>query len=264
MLSVTRKQKIKELILEKKSATVAELSKMFNVTDETIRRDLSSLEKEGVLLRSYGGAFIQTGVDNQINSNIRSTVYVEGKTAIAKKCKQFLHNGDVIFLDNSTTAYFLAKEFCQMRLTVVTNSLSITNFLSGFDNIRLIVTGGFYSSKEKAFYGTSTLEAIEKYYVDKAFFSCRSLSVENGITDSYDQWAQVRKTIIERSEKRYLIADFSKFNQTSFMRVCGFEKITAIITDKPLSADWHAAMQKYGCVIYDKDEGQSEAEPPQT
>ena len=66
MLSVTRKQKIKELILEKKSATVAELSKMFNVTDETIRRDLSSLEKEGVLLRSYGGAFIQTGVDNRL------------------------------------------------------------------------------------------------------------------------------------------------------------------------------------------------------
>lgn len=253
MLSVTRKQKIKELILEKKSATVAELVKMFNVTDETIRRDLSSLEKEGVLLRSYGGAFIQTGVENLIDSDIRSTVYVDSKTFIAQKCKRIIHNGDVIFLDNSTTAYFVAKQIEHMRLTVVTNSLSITNHLGKCDNIRLIVTGGFYSPKEEAFYGSSTQEAIEKYYVDKAFLSCRSLSIENGITDSNDQWAQVRKTIIERSKERYLLADFSKFNQTSFMRVCGFEKINAIITDKPLAPEWHTSMQKYGCKVLDDD-----------
>jgi DeoR/GlpR family transcriptional regulator of sugar metabolism len=88
MLSAARKQRIKELILERKSATVAELVKMFNVTDETIRRDLSCLEKEGVLLRSYGGAFIQTGVENQIDSNIRSTVYVDNKTLIAQNAKR--------------------------------------------------------------------------------------------------------------------------------------------------------------------------------
>lgn len=254
MLSVTRRQKIKELILEKKSATVSELSKMFSVTDETIRRDLSCLEKDGVLMRSYGGAFIQTGVENQIDSNIRSTVYVENKTVIAQKCKRIIHNGDVIFLDNSTTAYYVAKQIDHMRLTIVTNSLSITNLLGNDENIRLIMVGGFYSPKEQAFYGSNTQEAMEKYYFDKAFLSCRTLSIENGVTDSYDQWAQVRKTIIERSKERYLLADFSKFNQTSFIRVCGFEKIDAIITDKPLGPDWHSAMKEFKCRIFDQDD----------
>jgi DeoR/GlpR family transcriptional regulator of sugar metabolism len=148
-----------------------------------------------------------------------------------------------------------------MRLTIVTNSLSITNLLGKFENIRLIVVGGFYSPKEQAFYGSSAQDAIEKYYVDKAFLSCRSLSIENGITDSYDQWAQVRKTIIERSKERYLLADFSKFNQTSFMRVCGFEKINAIITDKPLGPEWHTAMRKYGCRVLDGVDDGTETSP---
>lgn len=239
--------------MERKSATVSELSKMFSVTNETIRRDLRSLEEEGVLLRSYGGAFIQSGVENLIDSNIRSTVYVENKTFIAQKCKNIIHNGDVIFLDNSTTAYYVAKEVEGMRLTVLTNSLLITNLMAQNENVHLISTGGTFSVKEQAFYGSSARKAIEGFYVDKAFLSCRSLSIDNGVTDSSENWAQVRQAIIERSKERYLIADFSKFDQTSFIRVCGFEKINAIITDRPLQPEWHSAMRNYGCVIYDAE-----------
>lgn len=258
MLPVTRKQKIKDLILERKSATVAELAKMFSVTDETIRRDLRSLEKEGVLMRSYGGAFVQTGVENVIDYSIRSTVYLEEKTFIAEKCKQIIQNGDVIFLDNSTTTYFIAKAVQDMRLTLITNSLPIVDLLSTKENIRLISTGGFFSMKELAFYGSKAQKALQEYYVDKAFFSCRSISLEHGVTDSNDSLAQMRITITDRSKERYLVADYTKFNQTSFIHVCGFDCLNGILTDRPLSAEWHQAMAKYGCRIYDAAPGSHE------
>jgi DeoR/GlpR family transcriptional regulator of sugar metabolism len=251
MLSVTRKQKVKDLILERKSATVTELAEMFSVTDETIRRDLRALEEEGVLMRSYGGAFVQSGVENLIDSSIRSTVYTEEKSFIAEKCKHIIQNGDVILLDNSTTTFFIAKAVQDMRLTLITNSLPIINLLSQKENIHLICIGGFFSSKEHAFYGSKAQNALEEYYVDKAFFSCRSLSLDHGVTDSNDDWAQMRKTIIERSKERYLVADYTKFNETSFINICGFDRLDAIFTDRPISADWHLEMKKYDCRLYD-------------
>ncbi len=252
MLAVTRRQKIKEIILEKKSATVAELAQMFSVTDETIRRDLKVLEREGVLLRSYGGAFIQTGVENLVNADIRTTIYVENKMKIANKCRQMICNGDAIFLDNSTTAYYIARAIKDMRVTLVTNNLKIINLMSKNENIHLIAIGGFFSTKEQAFYGITATKALEEYFVDKAFLSCRSLSIENGITESHDSWAQVRRTAIERAKESYIVADFSKFGHTSFMRICGFEPIKAIITDKPLDSEWHQAMAQYNCEVIDQ------------
>jgi DeoR/GlpR family transcriptional regulator of sugar metabolism len=251
MLSVTRKQKIKDFILEKKSATVTELAHMFSVTDETIRRDLRSLEAEGVLMRSYGGAFVQSGVENLIDYSIRSTVYLEEKAIIAEKCKNIIQNGDVIFLDNSTTTYAIAKAVEDMRLTLITNSLPIINLLSKKENMRLICTGGFFSLKELAFYGSKAQKALNEYYVDKSFFSCRTLSIDQGVTDSNDDLAQIRKTIIQRSKESYLVADYTKFNQASFITICGYDRLNAVITDRPLSQEWHTALQKYGCRIYD-------------
>lgn len=251
MLSVTRKQKIKEYILEKKSATVIELAEMFTVTDETIRRDLTQLEKEGVLMRSYGGAFIQHGVENLIDTSIRSAVYIEEKRCIAKKCRNLICNGDAVFLDNSTTAYYIAEAIRDMRVTLVTNSLIIVNLLAEKPNINLISIGGNYSMKEQAFYGLTAAKAIREYYVDKAFLSCRSISIENGITEASEKWAQVRQAMIERSKENYIVADFSKFGQTSFMRICGFEPIKSVITDKPLGEEWHNALAQYGCKIID-------------
>ncbi|MVB10104.1 putative HTH-type transcriptional regulator YdjF [Caprobacter fermentans] len=251
MLSVTRKQKIKDLILEKKSATVSELAKLFSVTDETIRRDLRSLESEGVLLRSYGGAFVQTGVENLIDYSIRSTVYLKEKGIIAEKCRSLIQNGDVVFLDHSTTTFAIAKAVEDMRLTLITNSLPIINLLSKKENIRLIGIGGFFSLKELAFYGSKAQKALNEYYVDKSFFSCRTLSIDQGVTDSNDDLAQIRKTILQRSKECYLVADYTKFNQASFITICGYDCLSAIITDRPLSQEWHTSLQKYGCRIYD-------------
>ena len=252
MLPVTRRQKIKEYVQEKKSATVLALAAMYSVTDETIRRDLKALEKEGALMRTYGGAFLQTGVENLVEADLRAGIYVDNKKRIAAICRGLIQNGDALFLDNSTTCFYIAQAVEDMRLTIVTNSLTIMNQLAPKDNLRLISPGGVFSHSEKAFYGAATVNTLLEYYVDKAFISCRSLSIEHGITDSMERWNRVRQAAVERSKETYLVADFSKFNETSFMRLCGFDSITAIITDKPLSEEWHSAMGRWNCKIFDR------------
>lgn len=251
MLAVTRKAEIKEIILEKKSVTVTELSKLFSVTEETIRRDLKHLESEGFLTRTYGGAFIQDGVENNVALTIRETIYLKSKQAIAKKCTEFIHHGDSIFLDSSTTALAIAKAIRDMRLTVVTNSLLIINELCEQENIRLVSVGGTYTARDKAFNGLITSANLETFYLDRAFMSCRSLSIEHGITDSLESVATVRQIMIRRSKNVYLVADFSKFDNTSFIFISDYKDITGIVTDRQLDGRWKDFLRTQHVEIYE-------------
>lgn len=251
MLAVTRKNKIRDIITERKSITVAELSKHFEVTEETIRRDLKALEDTGFLTRTYGGAFIQDGVENNVNISIREVAYTESKMAIARACRKIIHNGDSIFLDVSTTALFIAKAIQNMRITVVTNSLLIVDQLADCENIRLICIGGSLSRDNKAFHGNIAAQALDYFYVDKSFISCRSLSMEHGITDASESVGTIRHKLLSRSNETYLIADYSKFNKTSFLHICNFEDLYGIVSDYEYTSEWHEFLQKKNVQIID-------------
>jgi DeoR/GlpR family transcriptional regulator of sugar metabolism len=176
---------------------------------------------------------------------------MESKQAIAKKCLSVIHHGDSIFLDASTTALQLAKAIQGMRLTVVTNSLLIINELYDKENIRLISIGGSYTPREKAFAGSTAIRNLESFYLDKTFMSCRSISMEHGVTDSNEAIAAIRQTLMTRSNYVYLIADHSKFDKTSFIRISGFEAVTGLITDKKLNGEWRECLFKNNVELYE-------------
>mgnify|MGYP000990781968 CR=1 FL=1 len=253
MLTAQRRRQIKALLLEHKSVTVSSLARHFTVTDETIRRDLTALEGEGVLQRTYGGAFIQDGVENVIDSELRMTAYVDNKREIASLCHGLIQNGDTLFLDNSTTSFFIAKELRGMRVAVMTNNLSIMKLLSKDENIKLVSLGGEFSIAEQSFYGSITVDTLQQYYVDKSFISCRTLSMENGITESTDAWAEIRRLAIKRSNKSYLVADHTKFDRTSFASIGNYNELNAVITDKPLSQEWHEFLTNSGCEVMEAE-----------
>lgn len=258
MLAVTRKSEIRDLILEKKSVTVTELAREFSVTEETIRRDLKQLESEGFLTRTYGGAFIQDGVENNVDLSIRETAYLKSKQAIANRCRHIIHNGDSIFLDSSTTTLAIAKVVSDMRLTVVTNSLLVINELCDKPNIHLVCIGGNYTPRDKAFNGLSTSASLTTFYLDKTFMSCRSLSMDHGITDSLESVAAVRQSLVARSKEVYLVADFSKFDKTSFIHITDFDSITGLVTDRNLNSQWMDFLDKHNVVLYEAHSEQPE------
>ena len=251
MLAITRKAKIKEIILEKKSVIVSELAEMFSVTEETIRRDLKAFEDEGFLTRTYGGAFIQDGVQNEVDLSVREAAYTESKQLIGRKCAEIVHNGDSIFLDASTTAMFIAKAVCEMRITVLTNSLKVVNFLADFQNIHLITIGGLFAPNNMSFIGRGALQSLDNYFVDKTFMSCRSLSKEYGITDSNESMSEIRRKLLVRSNKVYVVADYSKFDKTSFLNICNFSDIDGLITDKHLEQSWIDFLNENNVAYYE-------------
>lgn len=238
MLAITRKEKIKDLILEKKSVMVSELAKKFSVTEETIRRDLKALEDDGILVKTYGGAYVQDGVQNDINVNIREALFVESKEKIAARCAELINHGDSIFLDASTTSLAISSKIRNKRITVITNSLKVINSLSESDSIRLMVIGGVLELQSMSFLGRNTINSLHNYYVDKAFISCRSISMDFGITDSNEQQAEVRQLAIKRADHLYLIVDHTKFDKTSFTNICSFEDIDTLVVDQPLDERW--------------------------
>ena len=238
MLAVERINKIKEILINQKTAKVSDLSALFNVTEETIRRDLQKLEDESFLVRSYGGAFIDEGVKTDIDISFREFSHVEGKQRIAAKCIDYIHDGNSVFLDASTTSLFIANNLANKNITLVTNSLRIANVLVDHTNINLIIIGGGFNHSDMSMLGRNAELNINSYFFDTAFISCRSLSREYGVTDSNEQQAEIRKLAIEHANKVFLVADYTKFDRTSFTRICGFDKIHNIVVDSKLSRDW--------------------------
>ena len=244
MLAVARKNTIKEVILEKKSVTVVELSALFNVTEETIRRDLKNLEEEGALTRTYGGAFLDQGVQSDIKLAVRESSLVDNKKRMCKSCRKLIANGDSIFLDTSTSVLPICDLIADMRLTVLTNSLKVATKLAERENIKLILMGGVLSSSSLSLFSPTAIRYMENYYVDKAFMSCRSLHMNFGLSDTSESHAVVRRLVIERSGQVHLLADHTKFNKVSFVKIDGIESINTLITDDVLTEEWREFLQK--------------------
>lgn len=251
MLALTRKNQIQDIIMEQKSVTVNELALKFSVTEETIRRDLKSLEETGVLTRTYGGAYIQNGVVNDIKRPLREMLHIPNKQRIARKCAEFIHNGDSIIMDPSTTVFPLCNEIKDKRITVLSDSLAVANFFSECDNIHLISTGGTYYGLFSCFTGRIAQQTIREYFVDMVFLSCRSIDMEHGVTESNEDIAIMHRLQIERAKKVYLLVDHTKFGNVSFVSICGFDKIDAIVTDDILSDEWHTFLERHNVKLYE-------------
>lgn len=244
MLAITRKNKIKEIIIQKKSVTVSELSKTFNVTEETIRRDLQLLEEDGFLKRIYGGAYIDESVQSDASVSLREKILVKDKEKIAKECIPLIKDGDSIFLDSSTTSLYIAMKIAKKRISVITNSLKIAMLLSSSENIKLFLIGGVFDNYSMSFLGGSVLQDMKRYFFDKAFVSCSSVHMKFGITDSNEQQAEIRRIAIEHSNRTFLVVDHTKFNRTSFSLIAPLSSIDAMVVNRPLSDEWTNLLQE--------------------
>lgn len=238
MLVAERRKKIIDIVNNKKSIRVTELSKIFSVTEETIRRDLEKLERDDELIRSHGGALSIVKSDTtEIPYFKREITNMEEKKAIAKEAIKFISKGDKIFLDASTTAWYMAKALPDLSLTVVTNSIKVTMELGSKKNIKVIATGGELLRKSLSFVGSKAEETIESYHVDKAFISCKALHPTFGLSESDEQQAVVKSKMIHNASQSYIMVDFSKFGLKSFSSIGSIKLVERIITDDKMSQE---------------------------
>jgi DeoR/GlpR family transcriptional regulator of sugar metabolism len=239
MLAIERRRKIISLLEENNSVLVPELSKVFSVTEETIRRDLEKLEKEGLLKRTHGGAVISDSINLELPLKVREGTNIEGKRSIGMKVAQFINDGDTIMLDSSTSALQVAQRIKNKnKITVITNSINVVTELAGAKDCKVISTGGILRESSMSFVGHMVEDAIRNFNVDIAVISCKGLDMTKGITESNEMEAEVKKSMVEAAEKVFLLADYTKLNKVSFLKMLKLDRVHTIFTDKSLGEEW--------------------------
>lgn len=247
MLAAERRNQILETLQENKRVVVSELSIQYNVSEETIRRDLDKLDREGLAIKSYGGAIFNEDTNIDLPFNVRKKRNVSGKQKIADLIEPLVSDGDHIILDASTTAVFIAKVLkSKERLTVITNSIEIIVELSAMQSWNVISTGGNVKSGYLALVGPKVIEDLESFNVEKAFISCKGFDVERGVTDGNEEFAQVKQGIIRSAKKRILAVDFSKFDKAAFSKICGIDQFDTVVTDQNPGESWLEYFDKRG------------------
>lgn len=228
-------QKILNYIKEKEFAEVSELSKTFGASESTIRRKLSALEKKGLIKRTHGGANIVDTVNSTFNFTLRIHKNAFEKRMIALRALKLIKEGDVIFLDCSTTTYFLAEYLNEFKnVKVITNSIDTLNCLAK-KNVQAISTGGTVSKENNsALIGNAVIDFIRKFNANVCFFSCQSLSRDGTISDCYLDENYIRAAMIEHSEKSVFLCDSTKADKSSPYVLCNAKNIDVIVADKAL------------------------------
>ncbi|WP_144513323.1 DeoR/GlpR family DNA-binding transcription regulator [Bacillus sp. FJAT-22090] len=231
MLVPERQKKIITIVNKNKTARVSELSKLLKVTEETIRRDLEKLETEGKLARTHGGAISTQEEEGDIPYFQREVMNQEEKMAVAKEAVKLIKDDDIIFLDASSTALYLAKLLTNHRITVLTNAIRVSVELANLPNVQVIVVGGNLSPSSLSLVGPLTVNTLERYHVNKVFFSCKGLHKQWGISDSNEQQAIVKRKMIEMADEKILLLDHTKLERKAFAHIEKEDMLDTIVID---------------------------------
>ncbi len=230
-MNIEREKQILEILLKKKRATVAELARALYISEPSIRRDLASLEKQNLIKRIHGGAVLEETAlsKNRIPFLIREYEQSGAKVLIAQKAIELVHDNDVVFLDASTSCYYLIPFLATRKnLTVITNGVKALSKLAEY-GITTFSTGGALVNSCLVLVGEEACKTVEAFHADIAFFSCRGLSHDGFLTDIAREENIVRKKMIQRARRSYLLCATEKFGKTYYHNLCHKDDITGII-----------------------------------
>ena len=234
MLKKEREQEILSLLGSRNGfVTVKELCDRLFASESSVRRDLKELEKNGLIKRSYGGATLAKNFSNIVTFNHRTRQNAAAKKEIAQKAASLVHDGAILFLDQSSTAFYLANELMnRTALTVVTNNIEIMMLLSN-SGIKLLSPGGFLSDENRnCLIGSDAQKTFEQINADITFFSVKGLAEDGTVTDCSREEVIVRNAMLQNASKKVLLCDSSKFNRKAPYLQCHLKEVDCLISEE--------------------------------
>ena len=240
MLKSERQNEIIEILNTRGFVSVTELSALLYASESSIRRDLARLEERGIVKRSYGGAECILSGSHVLPFDTRNCDFVEEKNAIAKKALTLIKEGDVIFLDQSSTSYFLALYLRNYKdITVVTNNIEIVSLLSK-TNVTVHCTGGIISKNNtNCLIGGSAQSAFERVFADVAFFSAHGSTSDGGIVDCTDEETHLRASMFKNAAKKVFLCNSAKLDRRAPFVQCDLSAIDVLVCED-------ASFKKFG------------------
>lgn len=245
MFALERQKRILDALKTDGAVWVSKLSDELGVTEETVRRDLEKLEKQELILRTHGGAISIDEGNHEMSLEKRKNLNTDSKMRLAKEAVKHIAAGDTIFLDASTTTFYIARELKTMKdVTIITNSIRVINELAGVTSLKVIGIGGVVGNNQ-SFVGSQAQKTIsENYFANKMFFSSRGLTVNAGILESNDYECEIKQCMIANADKKYYLFDKSKIGRVGFAKLAQFNEIDCFIAEKKLDDEYAAAFKE--------------------
>ena len=201
------------------------------VSVETIRRDLNALAKQGLLHRTHGGAVSSKNRDIGRSFQVRQRINSEAKKSIAENALDHFFEGAVIGLDASSSSWNFAQLLPDVPCTVVTSSMHNIRALANKPCIEIIATGGTYSPKYDAFYGSLSGHILSRLKIDLAIFSCTGIS-DGVIWESNELNAVIKRKMLAVSKQVFLFADHSKYDRKDLIKLCDLSQVDILFSDQ--------------------------------
>jgi DeoR/GlpR family transcriptional regulator of sugar metabolism len=223
-----------------------DLAEILQVTDETIRRDLQTLEVEGKLTRVHGGASGLNEKPKLRSFSERTQLHIESKEAIAATALKLIQSNRTYAFDSSTTACALVAVLPDLPYRVVTNAFAIQELLVHKKSVDLISTGGRYHRKTHTFIGGDSINTLQHHQIHTAFISCIGFDTERGASEGFEQQAIFKEQLIQYAEEVVLLVDSSKINFRSEYFFATVKQLDRIITDRGIQAEAAAAIRECG------------------
>lgn len=226
-----RQKRIMELVQRDGHVRVNDLSRLLNVAEITIRRDLAYMENRNLLERTHGGAISLRRISHQVSFSNRSDIEIENKDAIAKAAAELIEDGDTVFINGGSTTFHIFRYIQKKDVTVVTtNASSLSQVLH--QNISLIVAGGEYFPESNSFYGGITNNIINQINASKAILGVHGISLKYGLTSPMYLAAETTRLMIDRTRGEIIIvADHRKIGLVSDYVTSSINRISTLIID---------------------------------
>ncbi|WP_026575813.1 DeoR/GlpR family DNA-binding transcription regulator [Bacillus sp. UNC438CL73TsuS30] len=254
MIKTKRIKQIQDYIFEHQNASLDELCSVFNVSKNTIRRDIQELVELGEIKKVYGG--VAVNAEALVSFNDRKTRNQGSKELIAKAAADFVEDGDVLFIDSGTTTLEMIEYIKTKNLTIVTNNLDFMINALPYENLNVISTGGALERKTNSFISLKPFNLLQSYNINKAFMASTGISLTNGVTNASPLESETKTIAIERSSQVFLLVDRDKFDKYGLMTYCRLDQIDYVVTDELPRENYqeYFSMNKIQLVVADEQE----------
>jgi DeoR family fructose operon transcriptional repressor len=233
MFAEERKRKIIDLLKQNKKVTVAELVHLFNVSSATVRSDLRELNDKGQIIRTHGGAIVETGASFEPDTEQKRDLNLAAKQQIARIAIELVNDGDTVIFDTGTTTLELAKLLGQhRRVTAVTNDFEIARVLEEISSINVLMLGGEIRKKFHCTVGAAGIDMLAQLTVDKVFLGTNSLSISKGASTPNIQQAETKKAMIASAKKVILLCSNNKLGKDSFVHFASLDQVDTLVIDQ--------------------------------
>ena len=228
-----RQQEILSLVQQQGFVSIETLAQSFNVTSQTIRRDINSLCEQQLLTRYHGGAGLVSSVEN-VEYSTRQVLHLEEKQQIARMTAAHIPDHASIFINIGTTTEEIAKALRDhSHLRIITNNLNVAAILRSNPSFEIIIAGGVVRQRDGGITGEATIDFIHQFKVDFGIIGISSIDSDGTLLDFDYHEVRVTQAIIENSRQIFLAADHSKFERCAMVRLGSITQVNALFTDQP-------------------------------